>query len=205
MDFIGAPMLLFMLLNPFLVILYLLDVVKKQSKRQFARNLTKAGFWSILVFSCFAVLGDFLFERVFQASFASFRIFGGVIFLIIGIQFVLKGTMAIDALRGDKGDVSGAIAMPILIGPGTISASVLIGERLPVTLAISSIALTVIASLSIMIGLKCCHDAIQKKRENLIERYIEISGRILALYIGTISIEMIMTGLSEWVHVIEVS
>lgn len=204
MEILKSSMLLVMLLNPFLVILYLIDVIRKQDTKLFAKNLMRAGFYSAIVFGAFAILGDVIFEDVIQASFASFQVFGGVIFLIIGVQFVFKGTSAIDALRGDSSNVSGAIAMPILIGPGTISASVLIGKKLTIQEALFAIVATVAFSVSIMIVLKMIHDVIQKRRAALIEGYIEVAGRILALYIGTISIDMIMQGMQEWIQAITV-
>lgn len=51
-----------------------------------------------------------------------------------------------------------------------------------------------------MIGLKVLHDLVRPKREPLIEKYIEITGRITALFVGTISVEMIMQGVRTWVH-----
>lgn len=199
MEILNASMLLVMLLNPFLVILYLIEIVKKQDIGLFSKNLLRAGFYSAVVFMCFAAAGEIIFRNLLKVNFASFQIFGGIVFLIIGIQFVFKGTTAIDSLRGNSDNVSGAIAMPILIGPGTISASVLIGKRLPLYLALFAIFATVTVSILVIIFLKYLHDSIQNKHSTLIERYIEVAGRILALYVGTISIEMIMKGISSWV------
>jgi small neutral amino acid transporter SnatA (MarC family) len=39
---------------------------------------------------------------------------------------------------------------------------------------------------------------VRPRREPLIQRYIEIAGRITALYIGTVAIEMIMQGIRAW-------
>ncbi|HAI13107.1 MAG TPA: hypothetical protein DCM28_15475 [Phycisphaerales bacterium] len=200
MPIIQSCLLLFMLLNPFLVILYLIDIIKQHDKKTFAINLIKAGLYSSIIFSVFAVVGDVIFRDIIQAQFASFQIFGGVIFLIIGIQFVLKGTNAIETLRGDMTDVATSIAMPILVGPSTISAAVLMGKKLDPGIAIAAIFGTVFLSVAVMIVLKFIHDKIQTKYESLIQKYIEVAGRILALYIGTISIDMIMRGVTSWLN-----
>ncbi|GAF05277.1 hypothetical protein JCM21142_94004 [Saccharicrinis fermentans DSM 9555 = JCM 21142] len=47
--------------------------------------------------------------------------------------------------------------------------------------------------------LKRLHDKIHGKKEELIEQYIDISGRVIALLLGTVSIELIMSGLIFWV------
>lgn len=200
MEILESSAMLLMLLNPFLVILYLIDVVKKQNKMSFSHNIFKAAFWSSIVFVIFALVGDFIFKHLVVVEFESFQIFGGIIFLIVGIQFVLKGTNAIDSLRGDSENVSSSIAMPILIGPGTISVSVLIGKRLSPVNAVISIIATVFISAGTMVLLKFFHDYIKPRKEALIEKYMETAGRIMSLYIGAFSINMIMSGVGGWIE-----
>lgn len=139
-----------------------------------------------------------MFSEIVQANFASFQIFGGVIFLLIGLQFVFRGPTAIEMLRGESKHLAGAIAMPILVGPGTISASVIIGQRQNVVMASASVVFAVFASIMVMVGLKALHDYVRPRNEPAVQRYIEIAGRITALFVGTISVEMIMRGLRTW-------
>jgi small neutral amino acid transporter SnatA (MarC family) len=199
-DLIRSTTLLLVLLNPFLLIIYLIDVVQKLSHRQFCNVLIRAGAIATAVFWTFTVLGDAFFSDVIHAEFASFQIFGGIIFLIIGLQFVFRGPTAIEMLRGESEHLAGAIAMPILIGPGTISASVIIGKRHDAITACVTVLVAVLISVIIMIGLKLLHDFVRPKREPLIERYIEVAGRITALFVGTVSIEMIMHGVRAWIE-----
>lgn len=197
-DFFKAFLLLFMLLNPFLLIVYLVDLVQELDFRPFLEILGRAALISTGVFVVFSQVGDLIFESILQAHFASFQIFGGVIFLMIGVQFVFKGPDAIKNMRGRPEHIAGAIAMPIMIGPGTVSASILAGESLPAGLAVGAIVTAVLLTVATMLGLKRVHDIVRTRNEPLIERYIEVAGRVVALVIGTYSIEMIMSGFSEW-------
>jgi multiple antibiotic resistance protein len=197
-EFLGSSALLLVLLNPFLVIIYLVDVVKKLPPRKFVAVLIRAGLISAFVFSGFAILGDAIFTTLVQAQFASFQIFGGIVFLLIGLQFMFRGPNAIEMLRGDAEHLAGSIAMPVLIGPGTISASIIIGQRLPTATACASVFLAVFISILVMLALKGLHDYVRPRNEPLVDRYIAITGRIMALFVGTISVEMIMTGLRTW-------
>ncbi len=197
-EFLSASALLLVLLNPFLVIIYLIDAVQKLQYYEFVKVMLRASLISIAVFCCFAVLGDAIFSDLLHADFASFQIFGGIVFLLIGLEFVFNGPKAIKILRGDSKFLAGAIAMPVLIGPGTISASVLIGKHNEVIFACLSIAFAIVVSVIIIIALKALHDYVRPRREPLIERYIEIMGRITALFVGTISIQMIMEGVGSW-------
>jgi len=197
-DFVKSAALLLVLLNPFLVIIYLIDIIQKLDRQQFRRVLIRAGLIASSVFCAFAILGDAVFSDILQANFASFQIFGGIVFLLIGIQFVFRGPDTIEILRGESEHLTGAIAMPVLIGPGTISASVIIGKRHDYLIACAAVLLAVISSILIMLLLKSVHDAVRPRQERLVQRYIEIAGRITALYVGTISVEMIMQGILTW-------
>ena len=201
--FTKSFLLLFILLNPFLLIVYLVDLVKELEFRDFSLVLIRAAWISSGIFVIFALLGELIFENLMQAHFASFQIFGGVIFLMIGLQFVFRGPDAIKNIRGKPEHIAGAIAMPIMIGPGTVSASILAGQQLQPLWAIAAILLAVGLAVVIMLGLKKVHDIARTRHESLIERYVEVSGRIVALVIGTYSIEMIMQGLSHWLNVLQ--
>ncbi len=197
-EYIKSAALLLVLLNPFLVIVYLVDVVKKLERRAFDRVLIRAGLIAAVVFSCFAVLGDVIFSTLVRAEFASFQIFGGIVFLLIGLQFVFKGPEAIEILRGESRHLAGSIAMPVLIGPGTISASVLIGQEHGPLPAVLCINVAVLVSVGVMLLLKALHDFVSLRNEPLVDRYIAVAGRITALFVGTISVEMIMRGTLAW-------
>ena len=194
--------LLLVLLNPFLVIIYLVDVIEKLDRRQFYQVMIRAGVIASAVFCCFAILGDAIFSSMVHAEFASFQIFGGVVFLLIGLQYVFYGPKAIEILQGESEHIAGAIAMPVLIGPGTISASVIIGKRHDQlsAIAIAIVIVAVMISIVLLVALKMLHDFVRPRRERLVQRYIEITGRIVALFVGTVAVEMIMQGIHTWIN-----
>ncbi|REK10452.1 MAG: MarC family protein [Planctomycetota bacterium] len=199
-DYLRSAALLFVLLNPFLTIIYLADVIQRLEWPRFLRVVLRASLVAAAVFCFFAVLGDVIFSSVLQAEFASFQIFGGIVFLIVGLQFVFRGQNAIEVLRGDSEHLVGAIAMPVLIGPGTVSASVVIGKRLdPLTACIVVVAVMMTATAT-MLALKWIHDFVRPRNAQLVHGYLEIAGRVLALYAGTVSVDMIMQGIRTWVQ-----
>ena len=89
--------------------------------------------------------------------------------------------------------------MPILVGPASVSASVIIGKVLSPLLAVLAVILAVAASVAVMIGLKHLHDWVKPRGEQLVERYIEVAGRLVAFVVGTYAVEMIMKGTIVWV------
>jgi multiple antibiotic resistance protein len=194
-ELLKSSSILFVLLNPFLMSIYLISLIKELSLREFTMVMIRAHVISGLVFILFAIAGESIFEDVFKVRFASFLIFGGIIFLLIGIRSIFSGQMALIETSGNPEHIAGAVAMPFMIAPGTLSASVLIGSTLSKENAAIAIFIAVLASLLSIMVFKLIHDPLKKRNERLLNRYVEIFGRVVALFTGTYAIEMIARGL----------
>jgi multiple antibiotic resistance protein len=197
-NFLKSVSILFVLLNPFTMTLYLIELMRGIERRVFQQVLIRAAAISGSVFVVFAMSGDYLFRELLQARFAAFLVFGGIIFLIIALQMVFRGARAIKALRGNPEHIAGAIAMPFMIGPGTVSASVLIGTRLSRPLAVAAILCALTLTVVGLVALKAIHDRVEKSHAAVVERYLDLVGRVASFVIGTIAVEMIMQGIDLW-------
>jgi small neutral amino acid transporter SnatA (MarC family) len=193
-------LLLFALLNPFLMSIYLLDLITDMPPKAFVRVLVRGALISVGVFSLFAWGGDAIFSDYLRVRFASFQVFGGVVFLVIGVRFVFSGVGAMRTMRGQPEHVAGSIAMPFMIGPGTVSASVVVGARLPIIDAVIVIFATLAVTVMLVTAIKLAHDYAKEHNAVVIDRYIEIVGRLSALLIGTIAVEMLFEGLGTWLQ-----
>ncbi|ALP54442.1 hypothetical protein Tel_15520 [Candidatus Tenderia electrophaga] len=199
-QFLKIFTLIFVLLNPFLMSIYLLDLIRNLSLPEFFNVLRRASIISATVFLVFAWGGEQIFSEVLQVRFAAFLIFGGIIFIVIALRFVFQGSDAIAQMRGPAEYVAGAVAMPFIIGPGTISASVLAGVSLPLLQAAMAIISALAASMVALIVIKYLHDYVKQRNVKLIDSYVDIVGRISALLIGAIAIEMVLQGLDAWLE-----
>jgi multiple antibiotic resistance protein len=190
--------LLLVLLNPFALSVYLLELIRTLDPRTFARIALRAALISGVVFSAFALSGEALFEKVLHVRFAAFQIFGGALFLLIALRFVMTGGRAIEGLRGEHAEhLAGAVAMPFMIGPGTVGASVIIGRRLGAW-GLVAIVLALAATVLWLIASKWTFDKLHSNNARLVARYVDIVGRVTALVIGTIAVQMILNGWSTW-------
>lgn len=196
--------LFFALLNPFLLSIYLLDLIQTLSLKVFIQVLIRGSLISGTVFSLFAWGGEAIFDAFLQVSFASFQIFGGVLFVIIGIQFVFQGAQSLQSLRGSAEHLGGSIAMPFMIGPGTVSASILIGSRNPPFVSTVAIFTSLAITILCLAGMKHLHDSLRGRQALLTSRYVDIVGRLSALLIGSIAIDMILRGLGSWLSSLKV-
>jgi len=195
MELLKASSILFVLLNPFLISIYLISLIRDLSLKEFIKVMIRAHIISGIVFVIFAIAGETVFENIFNVRFGAFLIFGGIIFLWIGIQSIFSGQFILIDTHGDPEHIAGSIAMPFMIAPGTISASVLIGSSLPMPSATMAIIVAISCSLVSIIVFKIIHDPLKKRNERLLNRYVEIVGRVVALFTGTYAIEMIARGL----------
>jgi small neutral amino acid transporter SnatA (MarC family) len=194
MELLKASSILFVLLNPFLISIYLISLIRDLSLKVFTQVMIRSHVISGVVFVIFAISGERVFEDIFNVRFGAFLIFGGIIFLWIGIQSIFSGQVVLVETRGDPEYIAGSIAMPFMIAPGTISASVLIGSSLPTSSAVIAIFFAISCSLVSIIVFKLIHDPIKKRNERLLNRYVEVMGRIVALFTGSFAIEMIVRG-----------
>lgn len=197
-SFIQSVLFLLVLINPFLVSVYLIDLIRGLEFPVFTRILSRAMVISTVAYVAFAWGGDRIFEDLLQVRFAAFQTFGGVVFLLIAVRSMLVGGQVMIELRGDPEHLAGAIAMPFMIGPATVSACVLIGAQSPMWMASLGIVTAVLATTIVLLGLKIVFDHVRERNYRLIERYMDIVGRVSAILLGTIAVEMIFRGLDSW-------
>ena len=200
--FFESTSFMIVLLNPFLLTVYLIDIVRDLDMATYRWVLVRGTIVSGIVFTTFALFGDVIFHDVLNVRFSSFLVFGGIVFVVIGLRFALSGPEAMTILRGTPEHLAGSVAMPFMIGPGTVSASVLAGANLHPLAAITSIVLALFATVAGLIFLKWLHDTVRRRQEALVERYVEFVGRMSALVIGTIAVDMILRGVGDWLRAV---
>ncbi|HBC3670355.1 TPA: MarC family protein [Acinetobacter baumannii] len=195
--FISTFILFFSLLNPFLMSIYMIGLIRHTETRVFNMALIQGSLIAYVVFLLFAWGGEAIFNRYLNVRFESFLIFGGLIFLVIGYRYVFQGADTIGEMRGAPEHLAGTVAMPFMIGPGTISAAVVTGMSMSLLEAAIVIALVLFVSCSVLIAMKFSHDHLRYSHAKYIDRYFDIVGRLAALLIGTIAVDMIVNGVTR--------
>lgn len=197
-QFVSSALLLLVILNPFALAVYLVDVFRSRDLATCARIVARAMVISFCVFALFAWTGDAVFRVVLQVRFAAFQVFGGALFFVIALRFMLGGNTTLVSLRGEPRHVAGAIAMPFMIGPGSVSAATLAGIRLGPALGTVCIAAALGSAGVMLLLLKAAFDHVQRAQGELVERYVDVASRISAMVIGSIAVEMVLRGLETW-------
>ena len=185
------------ILNPFALSLYLAGVMEELTARQFLHVLLGACGISIVVFSLCALAGETMLVDWLGVRPSALRVFGGMIFFVVGYNYVLRGYRATEMLRGSAQALPSAIALPFMIGAGTITQSILIGKQHASPVVIALLAVGVGVSFGFVMAFKWLRDRMRGPREQVFDRYINILARLNGLVIGAVSTDMVVTGLHE--------
>ncbi len=191
---------LLVLINPFSQVLYVWELMKQMSAREFASIYWKASLLSFGVFVFFVLTGDFIFVYVFQVRLDSFRIFGGLVILLVSFRYFSDGAGSALLFRGKAEDLAPQISMPFQVGPGTIWVCVLIGKSMTIPISIGCVAGAVLLNFVFVVLVDHIVSDLEGYQETLIGKYFGLLMRTNALFVGAIAVEMILTGIAGAFH-----
>lgn len=190
----------FFLVDPIAAIPSFLAMTADQDRLQ-RRHMAKRAAWTCLVvLTGFAAAGKLIF-RLFGITLPAFKIAGGVILLLIGLDMLrarrsptkeTPGEAAEGAEREDVGIIP--LGIPMLAGPGSISTVMVLTGGMPdwwyaisVFLAILAVSLT---SYAILAGA-------DRVRQYLGETGIRILTRLMGLMLTAIAVQFMLNGLGD--------
>jgi multiple antibiotic resistance protein len=198
---IAAILSFLVMLNPFALFLYLKPVMSDLSEADFRSVFLKASTISFSIFLVFLLLGDIVFQKVFRINFESFRIFGGIVLFSFAYIFIVQGKKAFIQIKGDLHDLASEIALPFMVGAGTISLTVLMAEQLVLWQGVLSLFLIMLINFFFIMGMKQIRSSMRSKKVQLaFDKNMELLLRINGFFLGAIGIDMIVTGISNVVR-----
>lgn len=186
------------MLNPFALFLYLEPVRKDLSHKSFTILILKASLISFVICLVFFFSGNVFFEKVFRIDFESFRIFGGIIIFSYAYLYIVKGQKALIIIKENLDDLASEIALPFMVGAGTISLSILLSQK--ATNLIGSLALLTIFFVNFLVIflLNRFRNSIEtKKFKTAFDKNMEVLLRLNGFFIGAIGINMVLTGIQN--------
>lgn len=183
------------MINPFSQVLYLWDLLQRLERREFASTYGRASLLSLGVFVFFALTGDFLFQEVFQVRLDAFRIFGGLVILLVAYRSLREGAGSSLLIEGKAKDLAPQISLPFIVGPGTIWVSVRIGREMGPLLGPGSLAAVLMVNFVFVVMMHRFISHLEAYQETLVGQYFNLLMRTNALFIGAIAVEMVLSGI----------
>ncbi|MGY2132935.1 MarC family protein [Hymenobacter sp. HD11105] len=198
---IAAIVSFLVMLNPFALFLYLKPVMQDLSETDFRSVFLKASTISFGIYLVFLLFGDVVFQKVFNINFESFRIFGGIVLFSFSYIFIVQGKKAFIQIKGDLHDLASEIALPFMVGAGTISLTILMSEQLQLWQGVMALVLIMLINYLIIMGLKQVRRAMRSRKFQIaFDKIMELLLRINGFFLGAIGVDMVTTGVSNLVR-----
>lgn len=186
------------LLNPFALFLYLLPIMRDLDNKTFRLVLLKASIISLGIYLIFMLGGDFIINSMFRISMDSFRIFGGIIIFTYAYLFIVKGEKAMIKMNGNIDDLASEIALPFMVGAGTISLAVLLGHNNDIIMGGSTLFIIIIINFLVVIFLKILRESLTRKKIRMVfDHNMDVLLRLNGFFVGAIGINMIIQGIEN--------
>jgi multiple antibiotic resistance protein len=176
-------------------------IITANAEQQHRRRMARRAAWTCLIVLCsFAAAGKLIF-KIFGITLPAFRIAGGIILLLIGIDMIrarrsqTKETPSETEESIEKDDVGIIpLGVPMLAGPGAISTvMVLVGSAPEWWYSITVFtAVGVTAALSYWVLA-----AADRVRGYLGETGIRILTRLMGLLLTVIAVQFMLNGLAD--------
>ena len=184
------------LLNPFALFIYMVPLYKEQGLGTFFKILFGACLIAFFVYGSFVLFGQNLFE-VLKVNFEAFRIFGGIVLVSFALSFILQGKKSMITTRGEIGKIASEVALPFMVGAGTITLSILIGEALRPARGILTLAIVMCATFIIVGLLMTFRHLLPNKYNVMFDKNAEIILRMNGFIVGAYGIDLIITGIQN--------
>lgn len=195
---ISAMIAFMVMLNPFALFIYLGPIMDSLDHKRFTTVLLKASVISLGIYLFFIFSGNFLFNEILQIDFESFRIFGGIVIFSFAYLYIVKGQRALIHMKEDLDDLASEIALPFMVGAGTISLAILMGNEFPAYLGVLVLILVMSLNYLMIILLKYIKDHIAKKKFKIaFDKNMEMLMRLNGFFVGAIGVNMIIIGVTR--------
>lgn len=186
------------MLNPFALFLYLEPIRKDLDHKQFIRVIFKATLISLSVCLVFFFTGEWIFEQVFRINFESFRIFGGIIIFSYAYFYIVKGQKALIMIKEDLDDLASEIALPFMVGAGTLSLTILLSVKQSMLIGSGLLVIVFLVNFFLLFVLKWIRDQFDKRKfRKAYDKNMEVLLRLNGFFIGAIGVNMVVSGIQN--------
>jgi multiple antibiotic resistance protein len=188
--FVSSFVTLLALINPIQKIFLMTSLQDQLTDKDLKYISLKSSFTAFLILVLFLLLGNIIFSYIFRIELYSFRFTCGMVLVYSGWNALQKGVLINIGKEMRIQDISSVpIAIPMIAGPGTITAVVTFPAQYGTFVTIAAIFAALGVNLIIMLYAKSIGSLLNKL--NVMSALV----RIIGLIIATIGIQMIFDGI----------
>lgn len=188
-NLVKAVIVLFIIVDPFGNVPIFMGLTEKLSEAERRKVFNTATLVGILLLLVFAFTGQEIF-LIFGISIYSFEVAGGILLLIIAIRILISGSLH---EAGESPESIGAvpIAMPLLVGPGAITTTILNLQTYGTLVTIASVLVVLFITWVILRYISGVYNFLGKTGAIII-------ARVMALLIAAMAVQYILGGISAY-------
>ncbi len=186
-----AVIALFIVVDPFGNIPIFMGLTEKLPPDKEHKIYNTAVLVGVVLLLIFAFTGQEIFT-LFGISLSSFEIAGGILLLIIAIRILINGNMH-DTAESPESIGAVPIAMPLLVGPGAITTTILNLQTFGTIIAVLSVVIVLSIAWVILRFIDRIYRVLGKTGAIII-------ARVMALLIAAIAVQYIVNGITVLFH-----
>lgn len=175
---------LFAILNPLNAVPFFLDATNGDKRKtvRFARYVTWSAFGLMAVFG---VVGNYVLIAL-GVNLASLQLGGGLLLIALALNVILGPKRG----KTEEGDLV-PIITPLLVGPGTITALIVMSASFPAPVILAGVAVAAISAYACLRSSSFLLKVL--KREG-----ISALAKLMAVFVAAIGVEMVHSALLAW-------
>lgn len=183
------------LINPASKIFLLGSHQPSFSRKEITAIAIRSTIVAFLILIILAWAGNYILLSIFQVKLYSLRAAGSVVLFLVGLSAVRNGRFYEESAMQSISDISIVpLAAPLIAGPGTITAAISYSSIFGFWTTALCLSIALVANLITMLTAR--HIGVFLEKVNAIGPLVRITG----LIVMAVAVQMMFTGLTDWLR-----
>ncbi len=194
-EYVETSIYLLATINPASKIFLLSSMEQPFSKEKLWEVSLRSSLVAFAILAILGVAGESILMGLFRIDIYSLKVAGGLVLLLVGMQAVTKGRFHEKSEFEQISDISIVpLAAPFIAGPGSITVSITIAANYGYAATVLCIALAIIANMAFMLTSPFLGKALERIHA------IGPAVRITGLVVMAMAVQMMLSGLGDWLR-----
>ena len=189
LNLLKATISLFIVVDPFGNIPIFIGLTSNMDSGRRAKAFRMAVITGFILLMIFAIAGRWVLQ-IFNITLYSFRIAGGILLLFLALELLMKEKVYAKISPEESGAVP--LGVPLLVGPGAITATIINLESVGFSATAISVAIVCIITWIVLKFIEPIHRLLGKVGSMVV-------SKVMAMLLAAIAIQFILDGVSQYI------
>ena len=189
LNILKATISLFIVVDPFGNIPIFIGLTSNMDSGRRAKAFRMAVITGFILLMIFAIAGRWVLQ-IFNITLYSFRIAGGILLLFLALELLMKEKVYAKISPEESGAVP--LGVPLLVGPGAITATIINLESVGFSATAISVAIVCIITWIVLKFIEPIHRLLGKVGSMVV-------SKVMAMLLAAIAVQFILEGVSQYI------